>query len=261
MEVTAQNFRILPELRRRAVLDALIEAHRSGGPHAAFAMEQLYSLTDGIRADASRKFCGPHDPEEVRQEADCAFCEAVRAYDPEKGAAFSTFLFRFIVWKLSAWAKRQPLPCLSLDCPIEKDGGNGPEGGITLCDLLEGPYSASDGPEEAAVQAELREAVAGVLDGLKPNQRSVIEARYLRGEALKDIAAARRVTKQAVQDQERRALSMIRKRSGEKLRPLLSSVDSMRYSSGIQGTGTGAFNRTWTSATERTALMVAEGSA
>lgn len=56
-------------------------------------------------------------------------------------------------------------------------------------DLVEAPDAEAPGLETAE-QAELRAAVAGAIGQLTPNLQSVIEAHYMRGEKLEEIANA-----------------------------------------------------------------------
>ena len=96
-------------------------------------------------------------------------------------------------------------------------------------------------------QEQLKTAIWGAVDGLPGNQQEVVRKRYQEGMTLDQIGAGIGSTWQNVQRIEAAAFQNLR------CNPRLQSFAEI-YGSAIHGTGKRAFDRTWTSATERVAM-------
>lgn len=103
-------------------------------------------------------------------------------------------------------------------------------------------------------QGELAAVLWPIVDDLESNQAVVIRQRYREHKTLKECSEELGLSVARIGQIEKAALRELRKPSrAKKLRPFLS--DEECYSRGIKGTDTGTFQKTWTSATERTALQ------
>lgn len=148
---------------------------------------------------------------------------------------------------------------------LEKDAGWGhisstetPVGDdeITLGELLPG----CEGIEDDIIEEADREALKGILwpmvDELPGQQSTVIRARFKDELALKEVGEVIGGTTDRAKQVEMKALRELRKPSrAEKLRPYM---EQYIMTHAFRGCGVEAFNRTWTSSTERTALRVME---
>lgn len=137
----------------------------------------------------------------------------------------------------------------SLDVPV------GEEGDCSMYDLL--PSVLNE--EEQAIEKIQHEQLCAVLwplvDALPGQQSKIIRARYQERRTLADIAEEKGVTLDAIRQQEAKGLRELRKPSKSRiLRPFLYDEDRV-YNRALKGNGVGAFNRTWTSSTERVALQ------
>lgn len=137
----------------------------------------------------------------------------------------------------------------SLDVPVGEDGD------CSMYDLL--PSVLNE--EEQTIEKIQREQLCAVLwplvDSLPGQQPQVIRARYQERRTLADIAEEKGVTLDAIRQQEQKGLRELRKPSKSRiLRPFLYDEDRV-YNRALKGNGVGAFNRTWTSSTERVALQ------
>ena len=148
---------------------------------------------------------------------------------------------------------------------LEKDAGWGhisstetPVGDdeITLGELLPG----CEGIEDDIIEEADREALKGILwpmvDELPGQQSTVIRARFKDELTLKEVGEVIGGTTDRAKQVEMKALRELRKQSrAEKLRPYM---EQYIMAHAFRGCGVEAFNRTWTSSTERTALRVME---
>lgn len=141
----------------------------------------------------------------------------------------------------------------SIDEPLTDD----PEGG-TLSDLVEdeGTDTEAAGIDPVFIQ-ERKRAIWKAVDSLKPAESEAIRLYYQHGLTYDQAAMVSGKTRQAIRGI---IAAGIRKlRFNKRYKELRSFADlSIEYSKGIQGTGSGTFNRTFTSATEKTALWIME---
>ena len=95
-----------------------------------------------------------------------------------------------------------------------------------------------------------------MVDELPGQQSTVIRARFKDELALKEVGEVIGGTTDRAKQVEMKALRELRKPSrAEKLRPYM---EQYIMAHAFRGCGVEAFNRTWTSSTERTALRVME---
>ena len=125
---------------------------------------------------------------------------------------------------------------------------------------LEGFLKGSEGPEHDVVERmtgeELKRILWACVDELENKTGRAIRCRYQRG--MDSRAAGELLGEEPLQVRclVRKGLEELRRpEKAARLRPYLDDT----YNRGLRGTGVTAFRRTWTSATERTALERSEG--
>ncbi len=139
----------------------------------------------------------------------------------------------------------------SLDSPV--CNGEESEGGL-LGDML----ASEEEPEAEVLERVQRDQLRAVLwplvDRLPGKQPAILRRHYQAGMTLRQIGQQSGLTPEAVQYEERRALHSLQHPSvRRRLLPFLE--DSMQYGRALRGTGVQRFRETWTSATEREALL------
>lgn len=82
----------------------LVKAIRKNGNHDNRLLMELWSQNKGLIGKACGKYAGRIEEEDAKQECFIAFMAAVKEYDPEKGAAFSTYLHSRCMWRLGRYA-------------------------------------------------------------------------------------------------------------------------------------------------------------
>ena len=82
----------------------LVKAIRKNGNHDNRLLMELWSQNKGLIGKACGKDAGRIEEEDAKQECFIAFMAAVKEYDPEKGAAFSTYLHSRCMWRLGRYA-------------------------------------------------------------------------------------------------------------------------------------------------------------
>lgn len=136
----------------------------------------------------------------------------------------------------------------SIDTPVGEDGED------TIGDLLPGADNVESSVLDEVQQAQLASTLWPIVDALPGKQGEVIRMRYQEGLTLQACGDKLGFTRQGARTQEANALRELRKPSRSRhLKPFL---DEYIYSKAVQGNGSGAFNRTWTSSTERIALKI-----
>lgn len=142
----------------------------------------------------------------------------------------------------------------SMDAPIGEDESN------TLNDIL--PSSEPGIDEKDAVldkieNEQLAEILWEMVDELPGQQSRVLRGYYQEGKTYKQIGEAVGYTVEQVRQLQQKGLRELRKpKHSDILREFL--YDSWIYSRGLSGNGVGAFNISWTSSTERTAMRMIE---
>lgn len=134
----------------------------------------------------------------------------------------------------------------SLDTPVGEDGD------ATLYDLVPCAVDEYEQVLEDIQQEQLRAAIWPLVDALPENLPYIIRARYQEQRTFVDIARESGVTIEAIRQKEKNAMRILRlPRNARKLQPYLTDVQE---STAFRGSAA-SFNRTWTSSTERAALM------
>ena len=135
-----------------------------------------------------RKWRARLDLEEVDSVVDLSLCEAVKRFDPSKGASFMTFLYYHLKGNLirtvSAAANANVLPGSDPDAETTGD-----EKSVTALDVVEA-LSGTDThlPDEVLLKKELVGLSQEATHRLDPLEREVIERIYMQGQQLMDIA-------------------------------------------------------------------------
>ena len=289
--------------------EELVKVIQGNGYKDSGQILELWNQNKGLIGKACGKYAGRLEEEDAKQECFIAFMAAVKEYDPEKGAAFSTYLHSRCMWHLGRYAadcgqvvrlpqyRRQAIGnymqfvrqwyqmkgeqptiwdlqiCLglsaddieqlrddmrllnirSIDEPLTDDQ----EGG-TLADLVQDPGADA---EAAAMDPlfiqERKRAVWAAVDSLKPKEGEAVRMYYGQGMTQDEIAALSGVSRNMIR--QRITKGIRRLRTEPRYKELREFVDlSPVYGRAIRGTGSGTFNRTFTSATEGTALWILE---
>lgn len=128
------------------------------------------------------------------------------------------------------------------------------DGESTVGDMVPGQEDVEGTVLDVMDAGELRAVLWSEVDALPDEQPEVIRARFQRGETLRATGERLGVTIERVRQIESKALRELRKPShSRKLQPFLpEAIGSRAYT----GNGIEAFNRTWTSSTERVAMML-----
>lgn len=267
-------------------------------------MEELYSQVKAFIHMLAWKYRAASDVEDLEQEGFLALYDAVRGYQPGKGAFLSYAAYwiearirRFIQkdsclhipagrqgqakelqqfqeayekeygqtppdavsccflgLTLEEYQERKKTAltgrCLSLDAPITDQEGEG----LTLGDTV----AASGSLEEDIIGQidcqELKRLLWGMVNSLPGMQPAIIRARYQEGKSIREIAAEQGNSPEEVRGQQAKAIRTLRNpKNLNRLRCYLE--DSEIYSLSITGTGAERFRQTWTSSTERAALL------
>lgn len=136
----------------------------------------------------------------------------------------------------------------SLDEPLDDPDGE------TIGDMLP---DKSEGLETAVFYQERKRALWKAVNGLKPAEGEAIRLYYQNGLTFQQAADISGKTPARIRASVNNGLRRLRTES--RFRELRNFADmSPVYSKAIQGTGSGNFNKTWTSATEKTALWILE---
>ncbi|MCB0352708.1 MAG: sigma-70 family RNA polymerase sigma factor [Bdellovibrionales bacterium] len=139
-----------------------------------------------------RKWHSRMDLQEVDSIVDLSLCEAVRRFDPSKGASFMTFLYYHLKGNLiravSSAANANVIPGSEND-PNEYEGEEVKS--ITALDVVEA-LSGTDQrlPDEVLLKKELIRLSQDACGRLDPLEREVIQRIYLEGQQLMDIASS-----------------------------------------------------------------------
>lgn len=132
-------------------------------------------------------------------------------------------------------------------------GGEESEG-ISLGDALASKEEPETEVLERVQRDQLRAVLWPLVDRLPGKQPAILRRHYQRGMTLCQIGKQYGLTPEAVRREERRALHQLQRPSiRHRLLPYLE--DSMLYGRAVRGTGVQRFRETWTSATEREALL------
>lgn len=140
-----------------------------------------------------RKWHSRMDLEEVDSVVDLSLCEAVRRYNPAKGASFMTFMFYHLrgnlIRAVTAAATANAVPANA-----EKEEGDNSKkpyraaNAIEIAEALSGHESVL--PDELVFKSQLVKLSLEACTKLDALEREVIERIYLKEEQLMDIAGS-----------------------------------------------------------------------
>lgn len=123
----------------------------------------------------------------------------------------------------------------------------------TLVDLLPGDTDVEGSVLDEVQQEELAAVLWPMVDALPGKIPVVLRAKYQGRKTLKEIGEEEGCTLENVRQIERKGMSELRKSHRvRELRPFLLTEE--QEAAAYRGNGVEAFNRTWTSSTERVAL-------
>lgn len=137
---------------------------------------------------------------------------------------------------------------IPLDTPIS--GADGQIG--TVGDMVASAENLEDELVDHMEQEQLSEVLWGCVEDLPGEQAEVIRRRYRYEQSLTEIAEDLNMGKKNISRLQRKALRTLYKQKYRYNRYLPECWQAKAY----QGCGVGAFNRTWTSSTERAALGI-----
>lgn len=180
--------------------------------------------------------------EDVQQESFFAVLDAARAYDPDKGWKFSTYLHYPLQNRFNAligyrW-NAPPKPLNSADS-LDKLLNDADEGGGTRGDMIPDPAAeaAFDGAELAEYERQLQTAVQEALALLPPLERDTVHLHYMKGLTLREAGQRLGISFNCVRRLDKNATKHLR--SGQAFTLLKSfAVD---YGRAYNGTGFGAW--------------------
>lgn len=197
--------------------------------------------------------------EDFTQEGYFAFLQAVKAYNPQSGYTFSTFLsyplknaFHDMIGLRTNKKWHDPLShSVSLSAPTADDDS------IELSDAIpdEQAEEALEAVETSDYIGRLRQDIDTVLGRLNEDERRAITSIFFCNMTAKEAAAPLGVDSYKIRSLEASALRKIRNPAiGKELRKYREDIIS-RY--GYRG-GWSNYRHTWTSSTERAALKIME---
>ncbi len=140
----------------------------------------------------------------------------------------------------------------SLDAEILNAEGDS----CTLGDLIDDDRDEYAEVDDAIQREQLAAVLWGVVDTLDDRAQVVIRDRYQRGYTRKQCSEKLGVSPAAINQTEKKAFQEMRKpKNRRKLEPFL---DDRAHTLGMRGTSLTAFNRTWTSSTEKAVILLEE---
>lgn len=129
------------------------------------------------------------------------------------------------------------------------------DGELTIEDTIQDPESQLDKLEEVIQFEQLQSVLWDIVDNLDSDQGKVIREKYQKNSSVSDMADMMGITPSAIRTLEQKAFRELRKSKNiRKLEPFHMS-DSHIFSVSVNCSGLSNFERTWTSSTERAALM------
>lgn len=176
------------------------------------------------------------DAEDLVQQGFLVLVDAVKHFDPDRGAPFFPYFRKCLRYSFSRYIGSRPAT-ISLETELFE--------GVTLADTLKSDLDLEGDAVRAAYIDALSDALSASLSKLNTEIREVVTVKYKNN--LTRAETARRLcrTVQEIQALEAKAMRRLRKD-----RALREFVTSDCY----HGVGVSTFRRTWTSSTERIAL-------
>lgn len=175
--------------------------------------------------------------------------KAIKAYNPEKGFKFSTYLSYHVSSTIKEFLglrgtkeKLKYISLLRLDAPVDNQENED----ITLLDSVK-----DSGAEEPFLNAEFCDyynVLISEIDKLSQDKSEVIKRHFLGNESITDIAQEKNVSIEYIAAKKRKAIWELRK--SHNIRECYYSEYSYHH------VGVKEFKNTWTSSTEWAALKV-----
>lgn len=125
----------------------------------------------------------------------------------------------------------------------------------TLEDTLTDEKKTIEDIEEAIQREQLKAVIWGIVDSLDAEQARIIHERYEKDRSIKTIADRMGTTPANVKNIEAKAMREIRKTDNRKKLQSFYEQDSHIFSLSLEFSGYAYFNRTWTSAPEKVAMI------
>lgn len=180
--------------------------------------ERYLGLVNSIARRLGRKLPPTVETDDLISDGAIGLLRALGRYDPGRGVRFATYAqHRIRGAMLDGLRARDPLPRTvrraQKSLGADSDG-IAPPSGILLVDLdhaLGLPADDSEGPEEVAVEADLRRRVLDALPLLPPRDRQVLVWRYIRGRTLRDTAEHLALSATRTIEIQERALQRLRR--------------------------------------------------
>ncbi|MCR4425534.1 MAG: sigma-70 family RNA polymerase sigma factor [Firmicutes bacterium] len=154
--------------------EQLVELHLSGNPEA---MELIYDrYFDKVYRLAFAKLGNPTDAEDVTSNVFLKLCRSLHSFRGE--SKFSTWIYTITNNAVTDCLRRRR-PTVSLNADLATDDGD------SMQRELE---DESPGPENMTCEADFARYVFSLLDSLPPQQRAVVELRFVMERSYQEIA-------------------------------------------------------------------------
>jgi RNA polymerase sigma factor for flagellar operon FliA len=141
-----------------------------------------------------RKWHARLDLQEVDSVVDLSLCEAVKNYNPSKGASFMTFLFYHLrgnlIRTVSTAATQNLVPCSEFEAQngMTEDGDRGLANAMEVADALSNRENVL--PDEALYRKEMIKLSKQACSSLAEIEKFIIEKIYIQEAQLRDIAVS-----------------------------------------------------------------------
>lgn len=129
------------------------------------------------------------------------------------------------------------------------------DGELTLEDTIQDPDNQLDRLEEVIQFEQLKSVLWDIVDNLDSEQGRVIREKYQRNTSVNDMADMMGMTPSAIRTLEQKAFRELRKSKNIRKLESFHMSDSHIFSISVNSSGLSSFERTWTSSTERAALI------
>lgn len=218
------------------------------GNNALYA--DLWGQVKKIILNRARRFCAACDGlcashgvtvEDLEQCGYLALLDAVKAWSPDSGYRFTTFLTLHMKRQFRAaldGGKRRRSKdllncCGSLDEPTGEDSESGTVGDFVPSDP-EDPdgWFSTEEPDSRIFQGQLKQELHRCLDTMNQDRAEILRKRYLDGKTLREVAGDVGKSCQRIQSMERSGLSELRREPyWRRLRPFAEYLDTLAWRS------------------------------
>ncbi len=230
------------------------------GEDAERNLETLFKQNRGLIARLAYRIGDGQEMEDLFQEGYLALMKAVDGWNPEGGASFATYAFKWIRAAMQRYVRYNALIVIPEHRAgeyitlrsLEEETGDG----ISIGDMIPDAFNGIEDAQERIEREELASVLWGIVDEeLDQDEAQVVKLRYQNNLTFEECGAALGVTKSAAQLMEQRAIRIMRGyRTRKRLAPY---IEENAYAISLQ-TGLGTFRRCGTSATEKAAIYLQE---